>query len=149
MLRRGRFAWFAVFLAASMQMMKMSHVPPISIKEENFMWLFTEAGFVSAVRHYSDSGVVVVRSRDEESLNELAGKADVQVEKSPYNDYPYRIHVKDEVFQSWLTEISQKMDYTNFKDRVYETRGEKFAHTLMGVWEIMHEVEDNCARKQQ
>ena len=111
------------------------------------MWLFTETGFVSAVRHYSESGIVVVRSRDKDSLQELAARADVKVANSPYNDYPYRIHVSDEVFQSWLKDACQKMDYSNFKDRVYETRGEKFAHTLMGVWEIMHDVEDDAARK--
>lgn len=111
------------------------------------MWLFTETGFISAVRHYSENGVVVVRARDEKSLRELSVKSGEKITNSPYNDYPYRVHVSDEIFQAWLAETCQKMDYTNFKDRVYETRGEKFAHTLMGVWEIMHDVEDKGARK--
>ena len=76
------------------------------------MWLFTETGFISAVRHYSESGVVVVRSRDKESLKGLAARAKAEIKNSPFNDYPYRVHVADEVFQGWFLDLSQNMDYT-------------------------------------
>lgn len=111
------------------------------------MWIFTETGFVSAVRHYSEEGVVVVRSRDKESLKDLAARAQVDIKSSPFNDYPYRVHATDTVFQGWFLNLAQNMEYTNFKDRVYQTRGPEFAHTLMGVWEIMHDVEDAEARR--
>jgi len=102
---------------------------------------------VSAVRHYSEKGMVVVRARDEESLTGLSTLAKVAVKKSLYNDYPYRVHVKDNMFQKWLILSAASMDYTNFKDRVHETRGDHFADVLMGVWDIMHEVEDEGARQ--
>ena len=111
------------------------------------MWVFTENGFVSTVRHYSEKGVMVVRARDKESLSGLSTLAKVPVKKSPYNDYPYRVHVKDDVFQEWLISSAASMDYTNFKDRVHKTRGDHFAGVLMGVWEIMHEVEDEGVRQ--
>lgn len=111
------------------------------------MWVFTEKGFVSAVRHYSEKGVVVVRARDNESLSGLSILAKVAVKKSPYNDYPYRVHVSGDVFQEWLILSAASMEYTNFKDRVHETRGDQFADVLMGVWGIMHDVEDEGARQ--
>jgi hypothetical protein len=38
-------------------------------------------------------------------------------------------------------------DYDNFKNRVFRTRGRKFVNALHEVWEIMHEVEDEAAKK--
>lgn len=111
------------------------------------MWMFTEKGLISAVRHYSKKGVVVVRARETESLSGLSILAKVAVKKSPYNDYPYRVHVNDDVFQEWSISSAASMEYTNFKDRVHETRGDQFANVLMGVWEIMHDVEDEGARQ--
>lgn len=110
------------------------------------MWIFTQTGFVSAVRHYSESGVVVVRARDRESLEILADRADAPIAKSPLNDYPYRVHVSDESFRQWLTSNVTSMDYTNFKDRVHDTRGDDYASALLSVWDIMHHVEDDDAR---
>jgi hypothetical protein len=110
------------------------------------MWVFTETGFVSAVCHYNEKGVVVVRSRDRKSLEELARVTDEPIENSPHNDYPYRVHVTKEQFQSWLVGMVSSMDYTNFKNHVYGTRGPDFAHALSGVWSVMHDVEDDDAR---
>ena len=45
------------------------------------MWIFTETGFVSAVRHYDDLNLVVVRARDAQSLEVLAELAETPVEK--------------------------------------------------------------------
>lgn len=110
------------------------------------MWIFTQTGFVSAVRHYSESDTIVVRARDRESLVGLSSGWDVPIEKSPYNDYPYRVHVSEKALKDWLTDTVSSLDYGNFKDRVHDSRGDSFASALMGVWEIMHDVEDDEAR---
>lgn len=110
------------------------------------MWIFTQTGFVSAVRHYSEPDIIVVRARDSESLETLATSAGVPIQKSPVNDYPYRVHVEEKRFNSWLLANVASLDYTNFKDRVHDTRGDHFASALMGVWDIMHDVEDDDAR---
>jgi len=110
------------------------------------MWIFTQTGFVSVVRHYSQPEIVVVRARDRESLEVLATAAGVSVEQTPVNDYPYRVHVPQEDFSDWLLNCIGSLDYTNFKNRVHDTRGGNFASTLMSVWETMHEVEDDDAR---
>jgi hypothetical protein len=50
--------------------------------------------------------------------------------------------VDDLVFKSWLLATIDVMDYDNFKNRVYETRGKKFASLLSKVWSVMLGAED-------
>jgi len=110
------------------------------------MWLFTETGFVSAVRHFNEKEKLVVRPRDRESLESLASYANLEIRNTPSNDYPYRVHIGDSEFASWLLKQTMAVDYTNFKDRVHDTCGDDFADALMGVWREMHAVEDAGAR---
>lgn len=107
------------------------------------MWIFTSAGFVSAV---SDGSNLVVRSRDRQSLEPISSFAKSQIKKSPKGDYPYRLFVSKEDFSHWLTEMVNDIEYRNFKSEVSTMRGDHFAHSLMKVWSAMHEVEDAEAR---
>ena len=111
------------------------------------MWVFTESGFISAVRPSGDHNKVLVRARDAESLEVLAKMADQVIEHSPDRDYPYRIKVINEVFAIFLTNSVDFMDYTNFKSQVNSTRGSEFAAALGTVWSTMHDVEDYEARR--
>ena len=110
------------------------------------MWIFTETGFVSAVRHFSEKDKLVVRARDQKSLEGLANAVGLDIISTPSNDYPYRVLVADSVFATWLSKQTMAVDYTNFKDRVQDTRGHDFAGALMSVWSAMHQVEDAGAR---
>jgi hypothetical protein len=105
------------------------------------MWLYTETGFISAVTHWENPSIVVVRSRDYQSLLPVADFADEVIQQTPNNDYPIRVEVKREVFAEWVAEQVTTMEYTNYKSRMYETRGPKFAHTLGDVWSTMHQIE--------
>ena len=113
------------------------------------MWIFTETGFVSAVRHYDDASLVVVRARDAQSLEVLAELAEITIEKSPTSDYPYRVAVKDEILKFWLSTTVDMLDYANFKGRVSVSRGDDYSHALMSVWTAMHDVEDSKARSRK
>ena len=110
------------------------------------MWIFTETGFVSAVRHFSEKDKLVVRARDQKSLESLSNSVGLEIISTPSNDYPYRVLVADSVFAKWLSKQTMEVDYTNFKDRVHDTRGHDFAGALMGVWSEMRQVEDEDAR---
>ena len=110
------------------------------------MWIFTQTGFVSAVRHWSEPETLVVRARDRASLVALADSVDAPIEKTPTNDYPYRVEVSERGFRDWLVAHVASLDYSNFKSRVHDTRGEDYADALMGVWNTMHDVEDDDAR---
>ena len=110
------------------------------------MWIFTETGFVSAVRHFKEKDKLVVRARDQQSLEGLADYVGLEIKSTPSNDYPYRVFVDDAIFATWLSKQTMAVDYTNFKDRVHDTRGHDFAGALMSVWSAMHQVEDAEAR---
>ncbi len=110
------------------------------------MWIFTETGFVSAVRHFSEIDKLVVRAWFQKSLESLSNSVGLDIIETPSNDYPYRVFVDDVVFAAWLYKQTVAVDYTNFKDRVHDTRGHDFAGALMGVWSEMRQVEDEDAR---
>jgi len=110
------------------------------------MWIFTETGFVSAVGHFKEKDKLVVRARDKKSLESLANSVGLDISSTPSSDYPYRLFVDDSVFAAWLSKQTMAVDYTNFKNRVHDTRGHDFADALMSVWSAMHQVEDDEAR---
>ena len=110
------------------------------------MWVFTETGFVSAVRTSPGSDVIRVRSRDAVSLESIVELCGVEISHTPPRDYPYRVEISTADFAKFLTWAVLNMDYTNFKSHVHTTRGSDFAHTLTGVWSIMHDIEDDEAR---
>ena len=93
------------------------------------MWIFTETGFVSAVRHHSEKDKLVVRARDQKSLESLSNYVGLEIISTPSNDYPYRVFVADSVFATWLSKQTMAVEYTNFKDRVHDTREDIEAHT--------------------
>ena len=110
------------------------------------MWIFTESGFVSAVRKADNPQVLTVRSRDKKSLEQLATDAGVQIAQSPDADYPYRVFVEQEVFAQWAFEQSMAVSYNNFKTKVAKSRGHEYASALGNVWVAMLKVEDEQAR---
>jgi len=110
------------------------------------MWIFTDTGFVSAVVDSDNQHQLVVRSRDRVSFESLAVVAGDQIVVGAGTDYPYRLLCDRAVFQQWVAARIAAMDYGNFKDRVYETRGEVFADALMSVWSAMVDVTDQEGR---
>lgn len=105
------------------------------------MWLMSETGFVSAVTHWDNPEIIVVRARDYDSLTPIADFADQTVKHTPDNDYPARVEVPRTVFAEWVTTQIEKMTYSNYKDRMYSTRGRDFTQALSDVWSTMHKVE--------
>lgn len=110
------------------------------------MWIFTETGFVSAVRKEDNPALLTVRSRDRKSLEALSQVTGCEIAQSPDADYPYRAFVPAEVFAKWAFDQTLKIDYGNFKSRVAKTRGHDFAASLGGVWLAMLGAEDDEAR---
>lgn len=113
------------------------------------MWVFTETGFVSAVRHRNEKGMLMVRARDSQSLEDLADMQSAEISSSPFADYPYRVVVSDETFKSWHSMTIDMLDYDNFKSRVTSSRGNNYHDALMDVWTAMHKVEDKAARRKE
>lgn len=110
------------------------------------MWIFSETGFISAVRKNDRPEVITVRGRDRKSLEPLADFAEVDIAKSPNGDYPYRLFVSTDKWVAWVTLVAMNVDYDNFKSHVAETRGYEYAHELSRVWSVMLDTEDENAR---
>ena len=110
------------------------------------MWVFTESGFVSVIRHQSEAGKLVVRARDHQSLEGLANAVGLDIEPSPERDYPYRVCIDDSTFATWLSKQIMKINYTNYKDHMESIRDHDFSGALLSVWSAMQQVEDGEAR---
>ena len=106
------------------------------------MWVFTETGFVSAVRKVDSPSKITVRSRDKQSLEVLAELSETEILETPDADYRYRVLVSDDIYKVWLTTTVDMLDYDNFKNRAAVTRGHVFHHALGKVWTDMHAVAD-------
>ena len=104
------------------------------------MWLFTETGFVSAVSHSKNDQQIVVRARDRKSLAALSKLDCGLIESTPWRDYPFRAVVERETLLKWISDSVERLDYTNFKNRMWETRGADFSEPLHEVWAAMRRV---------
>ena len=110
------------------------------------MWIFTETGFVSAVRKTERPDVMTVRSRDRQSLEAVTSVTGGEIVASPQGDYPYRAFIAPEAFAAWVADAASQVDYDNFKSRVGRTRGYGYTHALHDVWSAMLSTEDGEAR---
>lgn len=113
------------------------------------MWITTTAGFYSAVQEVGDASMLSVRTRDHESIQALKDGietlcgTDVDIRAREGTDYPYRAKVSREDFAQWVAfEIREYVTYSNFKNKVKEYRGEKWAHALNKVWVNMIDITD-------
>jgi hypothetical protein len=105
------------------------------------MWLFTDNGFVSAIRYDQNKPEITVRARDKQSLEELVTQTGAEIISLTKTDYPYRIIIDETHWSSYVADKAMNIDYNNFKNRVYQTRGKDFAHLLSEVWGVMLEAE--------
>jgi hypothetical protein len=106
------------------------------------MWVFTQTGFVSAVRKADALSKITVRSRDKQSLEVLAELSETEIIETPYADYGYRVLVSDDIYKVWLATTVDMLDYDNFKNRISKSRGHVFHHALGNVWSEMLAVAD-------
>jgi hypothetical protein len=110
------------------------------------MWVFTQHGFISAVDNGHVPGKLAVRARDKKSLEFLADVTGQEIKQSERADYPYRVYVTKEEFSNFMLTQIDEIDYPNFKNRVYKTRGREFEDACASVWGVMLEVTDDEAR---
>ena len=106
------------------------------------MWVFTQNGFISAVDNKVKPGLLAVRARDRQSLEEISEMAGSEIEFTPRRDYQYRTYVSRGILEDFVKLSIETLDYSNFKDRLYVSRGKQFARAAGNVWTSMHAVAD-------
>ena len=107
------------------------------------MWLFTTQGFYSVVAHRTDRSKVIVRARAREDLEALREQIpSLRIFEDTDADYRYRAIVEHEKLVAAVAILAASIDYDNFKNAVAERQGHDRAHTYMGVWAGMRELQD-------
>jgi hypothetical protein len=99
------------------------------------MWLFTSDGFVSIVADKSDTrgDRLLVRSRDKMHITNVFPDAEV-FSKQP-SDYQWRAWVSREDVADAMMRQVQGLDYTNFKNSIYDDR---YHDACIDVWNAMY-----------
>ena len=115
------------------------------------MWVFSRAGFFSAVEKGNRRGQeVCVRSRvleDFDRMRKLYYPEMGAVERTQNTDYPYRIYLSHDAWARVCEKMAKDIDYANFKSMVAQEQGYDRAHLYGGVWEVMYGAERKLAPK--
>lgn len=97
------------------------------------MWIATNKGWLSIVRHRDKQGVLLVRARNKNHIESIFEDAKVYVDDKA--DYPYRADIEEVEVSRIIGDMLLDITYDNFKasveDRDYHTY-------LSEVWTVMY-----------
>lgn len=122
------------------------------------MWIFTRYGFFSAVCARAGDGGhgqavdpdrVMVRTRLLSHLQNLKDRfgpilADHEIQETVGVDYAYRLFVPKSAWIRIVGELTEEIDYDNFKSEVVHyqgTEGRSYENALHDVWSVMHRLQ--------
>ena len=105
------------------------------------MWIFSKLGFVSIVQHRHLPGMLLVRARARDDidnfvrlLDEIGGKKH-PVEETPNADYRFRTVVCNRLVAKVVGRIAAGISYPNFKDEIHGDPSRDSAY--MRIWRAM------------
>ena len=78
------------------------------------MWIFTQKGFLSIVRHSGKPNTLIVRSRFRGHIEKIFPKA--VIEEDPTRDYRFRAELPAKEVSRVVARIVFQIDYPNFKN---------------------------------
>ena len=119
------------------------------------MWIFTKYGFFSAVcARQGDGGPgqpvakdrIMVRARVRSHLEALQDRfadllGDSEIKEFVGTDYAFRIFLPKTVWSNVVAELTNELDYDNFKSAVARHQGREgaaYEHSLHDVWSVMY-----------
>ena len=111
------------------------------------MWIFTQEGYISVVDNNDSPGNLTVRARDKQSLELLASLTGAELVELRGRDYEYRIYVTRDQLTDYMAMHIQHLDYSNFKNRIWATRGDTYHDACSDVWGAMLQVSDKYPPK--
>ncbi|MCB0858675.1 MAG: hypothetical protein KDB57_11230 [Solirubrobacterales bacterium] len=106
------------------------------------MWIVTVRGFYSVVDKGEPEGMMCVRSRVREDLENLCqlGSMDAysdSIQESGISDYRFRVFVDREDWVQAAAELAREIDYDNFKNAVADRQGPARASIYSKVWSAL------------
>lgn len=97
------------------------------------MWIFTNKGFISAVKSDEQPDTMLIRARVKDHLEAILPDDNIII--TPENDYRYRCIISKARFVDLVAQLAQDVDYPNFKntltDQAYHSAAAK-------VWGVMY-----------
>jgi hypothetical protein len=115
------------------------------------MWLFTTAGFFSAVA--LDTRVLKVRTRAKRHLENLKTldliPKDIEIIEGGGTDYPYRVLLTTTQWMKVVEHFAGEIDYGNFKGAVGKTGDLDYIEALHRTWSVMQMVESKEKSKEK
>lgn len=122
------------------------------------MWIMTTIGFYSAVQHRDNHDDLLIRARskaDLERLQQLAvdgygvtvpvgghapglGPIDTTLTRA---DYPHRMVISKAAWKAILEQLTDDVDYDNFKTAVAKAGHPERANTYHNVWQTLLAIE--------
>lgn len=112
------------------------------------MWLITNFGFFSIVQKPADASTrtLTVRSRSKKDLEALRDKYLPQVgpiKEGAGTDYRYRAKLPKADLAIALLQITQDIDYSNFKNSVQAKQGLERADLYHKVWSVLYQLKES------
>lgn len=101
-------------------------------------WFFFSNGFVSIVADRDHTERLLVRARNEDHLLAFVGDDPgqrAQVITTPAADYLYRVFLPREFVVRRVSELTEAIDYTNFKNSIQDSH---YHDAALAVWFSMN-----------
>ena len=95
------------------------------------MWIFSQKGFLSIVRHTAKPNVLIVRSRFQGHIERIFPK--VRVEEDATRDYRYRAELPTKEVSKAIAGLVSGIDYDNFKGSL-GTNDERYLNCCLDVY---------------
>ena len=95
------------------------------------MWIFTQRGFLSIVRHTNKPNILIVRSRFRGHIDKIFPKACVNEDAT--RDYRYRAELPIKEVSKVIARLVSKINYDNFKGSL-NTNDEVYLESCIDVY---------------
>jgi len=95
------------------------------------MWVFTQKGFLSIVRHTDKPNILIVRSRFQGHIERMFPKA--QVIEDDKRDYRFRAELPIKKVSKVIGRLVSEIDYDNFKNSL-DFYDERYLESCIDVY---------------
>jgi hypothetical protein len=95
------------------------------------MWIFTQRGSLSIVRHTDKPNVLIVRSRFRGHIERIFPKA--RVEEDGNRDYRFRTELPAKEVSTVIARLVSEIDYDNFKNSL-DMNDERYFESCVEVY---------------
>jgi hypothetical protein len=95
------------------------------------MWVFSQQGFISIVRHIDKPNVLIVRSRFQGHIERIF--PNVRVEEDGERDYRFRAELPVKEVSKVIARLVSEIDYDNFKNSL-DMNDERYLESCIDVY---------------